>query len=85
MEVGIADHVWTWEEGVGSIEKKGNPMRKPVGYIVETGNTLEELEKNVNGRIAQGFEPTGGVFAGLAASVGLTRWLQAVVKFEDSN
>jgi len=60
-------------------------MKKPVGYIVETGNTLDELEKNVNARIVQGFEPTGGVFAGLAASVGLTRWLQAMVKLEDSN
>ena len=61
------------------------PMRKPMEYVIVTGNTLGELEKKVNEGIAQGFEPTGGVFAGLAASVGLTRWLQAMVKVEDRN
>jgi hypothetical protein len=60
-------------------------MRKPVEYIIEYGRTLKELEKNVNQRLIEGFEPSGGVFAGIAASVGLTRWLQAMVKFENSN
>ena len=57
-------------------------MRKPMEYVIVTGNSLGELEKKVNEGIAQGFEPTGGVFAGLAASVGLTRWLQAMDMFD---
>jgi hypothetical protein len=60
-------------------------MKKPVEYIIVDGGDRNELVENVNARIKEGFEPTGGVLVGMAVLVGRRQWLQAMVKFENSN
>ena len=60
-------------------------MRTPAEYIIKDGLDRDELEKNVNARIKEGFEPAGGIFVGAAILVGRRQWLQAMVKFANSN
>jgi hypothetical protein len=60
-------------------------MRKPLEYIIVDGRDRDELLANVNERIKEGFEPTGGVLVGMAILVGRRQWLQAMVKFAYSN
>ncbi len=59
-------------------------MRKPTEYIIVDGGDREELVENVNERIKDGFEPTGGILTANSFPAG-RRWLQAMVKFENSN
>jgi tyrosyl-tRNA synthetase len=60
-------------------------MRKAVEYIIVDGRNRDELEKNVNARIKEGFEPTGDILVGMAIIVGRRQWLQTMVKFEYSS
>jgi hypothetical protein len=59
-------------------------MRKPIEYIIVDGRDREELLEKVNVRIKEGFEPTGGILLANIFPAG-RQWLQAMIKFENSN